>query len=282
MTKFTFKQSFTSLPSMQPAYDLFRKCEQHDGFMPKLYWHSLHERQFDHNAFDYFCFADDKLVGMLNILFFSDTAEFTVLIDPDYRGQKIFKKLLQIALAKLKGYVVSEYMLIGPNKTCDREGAMFDHYEVEMRPPENLQKSETPLKLIRATTDDIDILAEIHVESFEKPGLEAIKQRFSGTLLEPNRKAYLAQNAEGEIVGKIHAREDFNRVYLHDVGIKKIFRRKGYGKALMLSWLAEHRNDYPGKPMAVEVLGDNTAALKLYEMCGFTLTNTYYFWRFKI
>lgn len=267
---------------MQPAYDLFYKCEKFDGFMPKLYWHSLHERQSDLNAFDYFCFAGDKLVGMLNILFFSDTAEFTALVDPDFRGQNIFKKLRQIALAKLKGYVVSEYMLISPHKTCDREGAVYDHYEVEMRAPENFEKSKTPLKLIRATVGDIDVLAEIHVESFEKPGFDAIKQRFSGTLLEPNRKAYLAQNAEDQIVGKIHAREDFNRVYIHDVGIKKEFRRKGYGKALMLSWLSEYRKDYPNKPIAVEVLGDNIGALKLYEICGFALTNTYYFWRFKI
>jgi ribosomal protein S18 acetylase RimI-like enzyme len=282
MTKFTFKQSFSVLPSMQPAYDLFRKCESFDGYMPKLYWHSLHERQFEHNAFDYFCFDNEKLVGMLNILFFSDVAEFTVLVDPDYRGQKIFKKLLNIALAKLKGYVVSEYILISPFDTCKQEGATLDHHEVEMRAPEAFKKPEAPLTLIRATVEDIDVLAEIHVESFEKPGFDAIKQRFSGTLLEPNRKAYLAQNAEGEIVGKIHAREDFNRVYIHDVGIKKVFRQKGYGKALMLSWLSRYRQDYPDKPIAVEVLGNNTAALRLYEVCGFALTNTYYFWRFKI
>ena len=33
---------------------------------------------------------------MMNILFFSDVAELTILIDPDFRGQKIFKKFLMI------------------------------------------------------------------------------------------------------------------------------------------------------------------------------------------
>jgi ribosomal protein S18 acetylase RimI-like enzyme len=281
MTNFTFKQSLVNLPSMQPAYDLFNACEKHDGYMPKMYWQTLRERKDDHNALDYLCFADDKLVGMLNILFFSDIAEFTILIHPEYRGRKIFKKLLMIGTTKLRSYIVSHYMLISPNQ-CNYEGAVWDHDEVEMRSPENLMDIEKKLTLTRATVDDVKILSDIHIECFEKPDHQAMMDRFAVTLLEPNRKAYLATNEKGEIVGKIHAREDFNRVYVHDVGIRKIFRQQGYGKALMLNWLKEYRNDYAGKPIAVEVLGDNKAALELYKSCGFTLTNTYHFWKFAL
>lgn len=286
-TKFIFKQSFCVLPSMQPVYDLFRLCEQTDRIMPKIYWHTLHERKTDPNAMDYLCFTEEgKLVGMLNILFFSDVAEFTVLIHPEFRNQKIFKKLSHIALAKLKNYVVSHYMLISPFKNdCQREGAVWDHDEVEMRPPESLPDLSTlknPVTITRASLDDIPILASIHVESFEKPDYNAMVERYNTTLREPNRRAFLARNKEGDIVGKIHAREDFNRIYIHDVGIKKIYRQQGYGKALMLTWLKQHGDDYPDKPKAVEVLGENKNALKLYDSCGFILSNSYRFWKFEI
>ncbi len=281
MTTFVFKQSLVNLPSMQPAYDLFQRCESADGFMPKIYWHTLHERQNDHNALDYLCFADDKLAGMMNILFFSDVAELTILVDPDFRGQKIFKKFMMIGLTKLKSYVVSHYMLISPNK-CERPDATWDHDEVEMRAPDTATLVKPTLILQRAMPEDADILAGVHIECFEKPDREAMRARFATTLLESNRKAYMAKNENGEVIGKVHAREDFNRVYVHDVGIKKAFRQQGYGKSLMLAWLNEYRQDYKDKPIAVEVLGNNTAALKLYESCGFTLTNNYHFWKFAL
>src|ERR1700722_9718170 len=175
---FKFKQSLINLPSMESAHKLFRRCESFDGFMPKIYWHTLNERQKDYNALDYLCFADDKLAGMLNILFFSDVAEITVLIDPDFRGQKIFKKLLTIALNKLKSYVVSHYMLISPHQ-CEYPGAVWDHDEVEMRAPENISEENTRLTLARATPDDADILAGVHIECFEKPDRESMRARFS-------------------------------------------------------------------------------------------------------
>jgi ribosomal protein S18 acetylase RimI-like enzyme len=281
MNSLIFKQSLVNLPSLEPVYELFRRCERFDGFMPKIYWHTLRERCTDPNALDYLCYKDNILVGMLNILFFSEAAEITVLIDPDFRGQKIFKKLLTIALNKLHSYVVSHYMLISPY-TCRHPGAVWDHDEIEMRAPENISEPSSLLTLHRADPEDAAVLAGIHIECFEKPDRETMEARFSVSLLESNRRAYIAKNEKGDAIGKLHAREDFNRVLVHDVGIKKDFRRLGYGKVLMLNWLKEHSRDYGDKPIAVEVLGNNTSALKLYESCGFTTTHTYHFWKFAL
>lgn len=284
----TFKQSLSVLPSMNIAYELFRRCEAFDRKMPKIYWQALRERQQDLQAFDYLCFSDDQLVGMLNVLFFSETAEFTVLIDPDFRGQKIAQKLVKIALIKLRNYVVSDYLLISPYPTCTRAGGTWHHNEIEMRAPDRVfvQNSQTPqvLNLVQARVEhqaDINTLASIHIEAFEKPDYQAMQARFSSSLTEPNRKAYIAYNQDQQAVAKLHVREDFNRIYIHDVGVKKAFRQRGYGKALMLTWLKNHQDTYQ-KPIAVEVLGDNTAALKLYESCGYTQTNMYYFFRFPL
>lgn len=288
MNPLTFKQSLTSLPTLAPAHELFYRCERFDGFSPKLYWQTLRERHQDINSLDYLCYSDDKLAGMLNIFFFSDVAEISVLVDPDFRHQGIFKKLLMIGLTKLRNYIVNEYMFIANEKfekfiaACEARHGIIDHKEVEMRPGENISfESEKKITLARATFEDLDVLADLHVQAFEKPDYTAIKDRFAMTLKESNRKAYIARNEKGEVVGKIHAREDFNRVYVHDVGIAKKFRQQGYGKALMLSWLKDHSHDY-AKPIAVEVLGDNTAALKLYESCGFHYTNRYTFYRFPL
>jgi len=287
-TALRFTQSFASLDSLAPVHTLFHRCEQADGFAAKIYWNTLHERQKELNALDYLCFSGDQLAGMLNIFFFTETAEICILVDPDFRHQKIFKKLLNIGLTKLKSYVVKDYMFIVNEKfekfmtECQQRGGVFDHREVEMRPRENIAlDSPKKIFLTRATEEQLDTLSDLHVQSFETPDFPTIKARFTVTLKEPHRKAYLAKNEHGEIIGKIHAREDFNRVYIHDVGIAKKFRQQGYGKALMLTWLKNYAKDYT-KPIAVEVLGDNTAALRLYESCGFEYVNTYQFWRFGL
>lgn len=288
MTALTFKQSLASLPTLAPAHELYYRCERTDGYSLKVYWQTLKERQHDLNALDYVCFSGDKLAGMLNIFFFSDIAEICVLVDPEFRHQGIFKKLLMIGLTKLRNYIVHEYMFIVNDKfekfaeECLKRNAVIDHKEVEMRPLSTISyDSKKKITLTRATFEDLDILADLHVQSFEKPEFDAIKERFATTLKEPNRKAYLARNEQGEIVGKIHAREDFNRIVVHDVGIAKKFREQGYGKALMLTWLKDYSKEY-AKPIAVEVFSDNTAALKLYENCGFEYTNKYTFYKFPL
>jgi ribosomal protein S18 acetylase RimI-like enzyme len=288
MNPLSFKQSLTSLPTLAPVHELFYRCERFDGFSPKIYWQTVRERHLDLNSLDYLCYSGDKLAGMLNIFFFSDVAEISVLVDPDFRHQGIFKKLLMIGLTKLRNYIVEEYMFIVNEKfekfmtECQARNGILDHREVEMRPRENISlESEKKITLTRATFDDLDVLADLHIQAFERPEYNVIKDRFATTLKEPNRKAYLARNEKGEVVGKIHAREDFNRVYVHDVGIAKKFRQQGYGKALMLTWFKEHSKEY-AKPIAVEVLGDNTAALKLYESCGFDITNRFSLYRFPL
>lgn len=288
MSPLTFKQSLSSLPTLAPVHELFYRCEQFDGFSPKVYWQTLKERHLDLNALDYLCYSGDKIAGVINIFFFSDVAEISVLVDPDFRHQGIFKKLLLIGLTKLRNYIVNEYMFIVNEKfekfmaACEERQGILDHKEVEMRPRQNMSyKTDKKITLTRATFEDLDIMADLHVQSFEKPDYDTIKDRFATSLTESNRKVYIARNEKGEVVGKIHAREDFNRVYVHDVGIAKKFRQQGYGKALMLTWLKEYSGEY-AKPIAVEVLGDNTAALKLYESCGFDYTNRYSFYRFQL
>lgn len=288
MTALTFKQSLASLPTLAPVHDLYFRCERTDGYALKVYWQTLKERQHDLNALDYLCLADDKIAGMLNIFFFSDTAEICVLVDPEFRHQGIFKKLLMIGLTKLRNYIVSEYMFIANDKhekfaeACLKRHAIIDHKEVEMRPRANINyDAKQEITLARATLEDLDVLADLHIQSFERPDFDSIKERFATTLKEPNRKAYIARNEKGEVVGKIHAREDFNRIVVHDVGIAKKFRQQGYGEALMLTWLKNYSNEYT-KPITVEVLSDNTAALKLYEKCGFEYTNRYTFYKFPL
>lgn len=288
MTVFAFRQSLITLPSLQPAYDLFQRCERHDRFATKIYWHVLHERKNDPQAFDYMCFAGEQLVGMLNIIFFSEAAEYSILIDPLFRGQKIAKRLLTIAFAKLKSYRVSEYLLVSPFSECTRQGAQPDHQEIEMRWDVSRGFSESStlpdlsFEEVPVNEEYMRLLADIHSDCFNRPNKEEMQRRFFLVLKEPLRKAFIAKNSQGEIVGKVHAREDFNRVCLHDVGILKAFRRKGYGQALMREWLSHYAGTYGDKPIAVEVLGDNHAALALYDKCGFVRTGTHHFFRFSI
>ena len=287
MTHFSFKQGLVHLPSLEPVYALFYRCQRADGYVVKNYWHILGERSRDPNAIDFLCFVDDQLVGVVNVFFFSESIELVVFVDPAFRRQGIAKKLLRVTFSKLRQYVVPNYSYIVPMgcpaliEKCRNEGGQYDHEEVEMIAPAVMPALLAPeISLRQATLADIPQLAIIHEHSFNQPDREQMEKRFAVTMLESYRKIWLAYHPDGKAIGKLHLRDDFNRIVLHDVGILPEFRQKHYGRALMLTWLRQFASQYD-KPIAVEVLGDNTAALRFYERCGFTLTQQYQFWKFK-
>jgi len=288
MSAYTYQQSMVTLPSLEPIQEMVARATAQDGYPAKLYWYSLKERLREAQALDYLCFHEGQVVGMLNILFFNDdAAEFTVVIDPQHRQQGIFRKLLKIALMKLHNYAIDHYQLIThhldeiwPQK-LQNKGGIADHQEIEMLGPKTFTlRLEQPLRLRQATAEDIDLMASIHVSSFKSPSAEAIKRRFSSTIHEPSRQVWLAYNAANVAVGKLHLREDYQRMLIHDFSIDAAYQGQGYGQALMTAWYQQYSPNY-AKPITVEVLGDNLAAIKLYEKCGFQLEHRYQFWRFN-
>lgn len=286
------RQSFTSLPSLDPIFELARRCEIADGYSPKFYWNLVESRRYDPRALDYLYCASPRHppqpIGLLSIYYFQDGVEITAVVDPDFRHQGIFSQLMQKALEVLRLYQVSSYFLIcnakasSFNERCAALGGKLHHSEIEMRGPVSLTYTpRQPVILQRATIADIALLVDLHQACFPGSSVTSMRDRLNLMLAEPHRQIWIAKDLSGNPIGKLHAREDAKAVFLHDLGIIPALWRQGYGGSLVHQWYQQY--SFPeNKPIMIDVLGDNEAALRLYTACGFTITSQYNFWQFVI
>jgi GNAT superfamily N-acetyltransferase len=285
-------QSLTSLPSLKPLRALARQCEIADGYPVKLYWNLLETRRHDPRAFDYLYLPDKqfrpKPIGLLSIYYFQDGVEITAMVDPNHRYQGIFTTLMKNALKILQAYSVPSYMLAchakaeSLNAKCAARGGKLDHSEIEMQGPKHLTSpAKRVIKFQPADIGDMKLLIEIHQACFPESSLASIKVRLKSMLEEPNRYTWIAVNETGTPVGKIHMRVDETVIFLHDLGIIPAFQNQGYGTSLIYTWYQQY-NSQEEKPILIDVLGDNTVAIRLYANCGFTITSEYNFWRFPL
>lgn len=286
------RKSLTSLSSLQYLADLAERCAAVDGYPVKLYWNFIETRRYDANAFDYLYVISPehpiKPVALLSAYSFQDGVEITAMVDPDFRGQGICRQLMERVQNDLRRYDVKSYLLIchakaiALNERCAALGATLEHSEIEMQgPPLPICIPKKPLILEPANQKDMKLLVDIHKVCFPESSLESIQTRLAAMLKDKNRLVWIAKNETGQPVGKLHAREDANAVFLHDLGIMPPFQQQGYGVSLLYHWYQCYTFP-PNKKVLIDVLGDNHAALALYDKCGFILTNQYNFWRFPL
>lgn len=286
------RQSLTSLPSLDPIFELARRCEVADGYSPKVYWNLIQSRRYDPRALDYmYCTSPrhpPQPIGLLSAYYFQDGVEITAMVDPEFRHQGIFKQLLQKALDTLRLYQVTSYFLICNAKAdlfsahCAALGAKLHHSEIEMRGPVTI--TSVPKQFValeRAYVADIDSLVNLHQASFPGTSPASMRERLLGMLKEPNRQIWIAKDLAGKPIGKLHVREDINAIFLHDLGIIPELWQKGYGRSLVYHWYQQTALP-ANKPVMIDVLGDNQAALRLYNSCDFVVINQYNFWQFTM
>jgi ribosomal protein S18 acetylase RimI-like enzyme len=267
---------------------MVNRCQQIDGYPIKLYWYILQKRLVNSEISDYLAYKNQQLVGSLHIFFFSEGIEIVALVKPAFRLQGVFKKMLSAAVQNLQNLGIEHCILVchDANKRLNilfqNWGGLLKQSVFEWQAPTTFPELIEPhLEFQRADMNDMDMLIEINQQCFPLSIPEQIRQRFVNDLPEKNRQILLAKNRQNEIVGKLHVREEVSRVVLHDVGILKAFQRQGYGRSLMLTWLQQFAAQY-AKPIIVEVLNDNGAALALYRSCGFTEINVYHYYEFSL
>jgi len=284
------KQGLSSLSSLEPLFEMMHRCEKFDGYPAKFYWNLIESRRYDPQALDFLYFASDASenpVGLLSAYYFQDGLEITAMIDPDFRRQGIFSQLIRKVFELLQLYQITSYCLIchakatSFNAKCIARGAKLDHSEIEMRAPASFAYFPKQVVMLqRATLVDMPILVKLHQACF--PGtLSNIENRLTLMLKEHHRQTWIAKNLAGKPVGKLHVREDTNAVFLHDLGIIPEFQQQGYASSLIHYWYQQYLFP-PNKPLLIDVLSDNQAAIRLYTAIGFTVKNQYNFWQFNV
>lgn len=113
---------------------------------------------------------------------------------------------------------------------------------------------------------DIPRIAEIERECFPEPWSEnALREELTN-----NTSRFFTLKNKGEVFGYIGANNIFGEVYITNVAVGGEYRKKGFGERLVRYLLTESIFEN-AEFVTLEVRCSNSAAIKLYEKCGFSL-----------
>lgn len=256
----------------------------HDGYNIKIYWHIIQNR-LTQEFNDFLYFIDGNLVGYFALFTFeTDEVELTACIHPKYRHRGLFRKLFAEALLEIRQRNVARTLWICPQNSkigkaqMEALGGKYTYSQVEMVAKHApLDKPVPTIHFKEATKDDLNLLAKLGAASFNASFTETL-ERFKENMAEKNRTAWLVLNENQENIGKIHVRYDENRtVFIHDLCITPEHQGKGYGFA-MITKMMEQLRQKGWRNLTLDVECNNQGALKLYEQCGFVISDGYDYW----
>ena len=130
------------------------------------------------------------------------------------------------------------------------------------------------VRLRAATSDDYDFLYRLHRSTFREPVAEIWgwqeerqKRRFREQF-DPDRRQII--EVGGEDVGAFCFEDKGDHVFLEYIALIPEYQRRGIGSRLIESVIDEGRKC--GKPVRLQVLRTNKAAISLYERLDFVVT----------
>lgn len=285
------KKGLSLLPSLIPLYELQKRFIHSNGYSAKIYWHMLTQRFRDKdNQYDYLTYSNNRLIASLHIYLFIDSVQISIIVEPQVSAINIINKMLLKALNQIPPEEAKKCILICNNKdklSNNRYTLWGGHLKFsikELQAPRLLPEYQNDLLLAieNASIDDIEIILEISATCFNNPFHDQLRQKYLNDLNNNQRHVAIARNAENEIIGKLHVREDENQIVIHEVCILPKYQKQGYGQCLMLQWLQQNASRYEDKPLIVEVLSDNDAAIALYRACGFHENDSFNYYEFDV
>jgi ribosomal protein S18 acetylase RimI-like enzyme len=264
--------------------DSCASCEDLDL---RLSWNMLQSRASDVTE-DFLYYTDDLLVGFLTLFGVgSDEAEATGMVHPEYRRKGVFTALLTAAGEESRRNGTKSLVF-----ACDRRsaaakafleasGAHYDFSEQKMR-------LETPVKRVspdnhldfrQATIDDADAIAQLISDD---SGMDAafFRQVVANGIRNRSRWYYIAK-LDGQTIGTINIDVIDGDSYIYGFVIRPEYRGRGYGRQMLVRTIDTIVVERP-QPVFLEVETDNDVALALYYSFGFTIINTYDYYRIEI
>jgi ribosomal protein S18 acetylase RimI-like enzyme len=125
---------------------------------------------------------------------------------------------------------------------------------------------------LRPTLHSTEYLYGIDREHFEAQH-EAIQSSYSILIeyVESNRLCFQAVDSEDFIIGELFLDLSENSACINDVWVDEDFRKKGVATALVSYTLKTYfsSKETADNTVILHVTGSNTAAVRLYQKCGF-------------
>ncbi len=244
-------------------------CENHEQIRIKLNWDMLRLRE-ENSCEDFFYYEDDTLIGFLGVYNFGEKYEICGVVHPNKRGQGIFTKVLQDALATIPK---TKTILLNAPESSQSGKAFLEKYSCDYSFTEyqmvweNKQIDSFPyiVELKESKPDDLQLLSTLDVACFGYTEEEAME--FNQRILsEQNRITYLI-GADKKTVGKISVQREGTESWIYGFAVFPEHQGKGYGKNTLMQIIESERKI--NNDIHLEVDSENEEAKKLYVNCGF-------------
>jgi len=262
-------------------------CASYEDLDLRLSWNMLESRASD-VAEDFLYYTDDLLVGFLTLFGVgSDEAEATGMVHPEYRRKGVFTALLTAAGEESRRNGTKSLVF-----ACDRRSAAakafleasgahyaFSEQKMRLETPVKRASLDNHLDFRQATVEDADAIAQIISDD---SGMDAafFRQVVANGIRNRSRWYYIAK-LDGQTIGTINVDVIDGDSYIYGFVIRPEYRGRGYGRQMLVRTIDTIVVERP-QPVFLEVETNNDVALALYHSFGFTITNTYDYYRIEI
>jgi ribosomal protein S18 acetylase RimI-like enzyme len=262
-------------------------CASYEDLDLRLSWNMLQSRASD-VVEDFLYYTDDLLVGFLTLVGVgSDEAEATGMVHPEYRRKGVFTALLAAAGEESRRNGTRSLVFV-----CDRRSAAakaflvasgahytFSEQKMRLEAPIKRVSLDNHLDFRQATIEDADAIAQIISDD---SGMDAafFRQVVATGIRHRSRRYYVAK-LDGQTIGTINVDMIDGDSFIYGFVIRPEYRGRGYGRQMLMRTIDTIVVERP-QPVFLEVETDNDVALALYHSFGFTITNTYDYYRVKM
>lgn len=252
----------------------------------------------DINEFMYF--NGEELIGYMGICSFggiTQPLEITGMVNPEYRRQGIFSKLMELVVAECRKRNAEGILALCDKKSISGQGflkkisAVYKFSEFEMylnhKSYETLEKQQpsgiTFRKAVNADASEITRQNMIYFGDDSEEENEDSEDR--GILLPEEEEKrgmtiYIAEK-EDRIIGKVNLQmSDGGTGGIYGLGVLPEFRGNGFGRAI-LTFGVEKLKDAKATEVMLQVAAENGTALNLYKSCGFQETSVMDYFELK-
>lgn len=246
------------------------------------------EINFDKEINCFFLLYEKEILVSFLAMFIptSQEAEISACTLPEYRRKGFFKRLLESAINELRKYDVREILFV--NETSSNDGKLtlrkfnvkydFSEYLLVYE-KDKFNKTQNKLKLYEIINQDVDEIAKLHTDIFNKT-LEEGKAIITRAIESKDRISYMAK-IDNEIVGICSISLEGSNAFICGLGISTKYRGLGYGKEILSKGI-EKALTLDIKDIYIEVDSKNHIAYNLYINNGFIIKTQLDYYRYII
>lgn len=282
----------TTHETLKQIEELQQRCEEYEDLSLKLNWESLRREPGGGSAEWFVIYEDELLVGFIGLYSFGSEIEVCGMVRPGYRRRGIFSSLWKRAQSYIARQGAHTVLLNAPAASKSAAGFLktlplaFDHAEYQMKWDEEKADERSAFEnkilpddhviLRPARADEVPLLVALDSAGFGMTPQEAANMY--DEFAEEGSNEHIIIELEGQPAGKLRLWTEHHETWIYGFTVDEKLRGRGIGRSALLQTIQREKRS--GNGVNLEVALDNPNALRLYESCGFVVTNKQDYFRY--